>query len=310
MVKEKDDLVVSIQCMVYNHEPYLRQCLDGFVMQKTNFKFEAIVHDDVSTDGSVAIIREYAAKYPDIIKPIYETENQYSKKDGSLDKIMKDACRGKYIAICEGDDYWTDPFKLQKQVNFLDEHQLYSAYATNSKIIDKDGNQIRLFSNKESREIYNMNEIVEKRQFHTASVLWRNRCYRDICPKYHWDTYIWCYLLTKGKIWYDNAITCVYRKAEQGVTSTTPRISWIEVVENWSNILLEQFGGKYLTYTSTYLSLTRDILNLLVLNNTFAVDDKNVLTKKYKQYANWKINIKNIPFILKLFLIKLIKYIK
>jgi glycosyltransferase involved in cell wall biosynthesis len=65
--------------LVYNHEPFLRQCLDGFVMQKTNFKFEAIVHDDCSTDGSADIIREYADKYPDIIKPIYEKENQYSK---------------------------------------------------------------------------------------------------------------------------------------------------------------------------------------------------------------------------------------
>lgn len=99
-----DEILVSIQCLVYNHEPYLRQCLDGFVVQKTNFRFEAIVHDDVSTDGSAAIIREYAEKYPDIIKPIYETENQYSKQDGSLFKIMNAACKGKYIAMCEGDE--------------------------------------------------------------------------------------------------------------------------------------------------------------------------------------------------------------
>ena len=113
-------IIVSIQCLVYNHEPYLRKCLDGFVMQKTNFKFEAIVHDDCSTDGSAAIIREYAEKYPDIIKPIYETENQYSKHDGSLDRIMDSACKGKYIALCEGDDYWTDPLKLQKQYDVLE----------------------------------------------------------------------------------------------------------------------------------------------------------------------------------------------
>lgn len=113
-------LMVSIHCLVYNHEPFLRQCLDGFVMQKTNFRFEAVVHDDASTDGSAAIIREYAEKYPDIIKPIFETENQWSKKDGSLDRIMNEACVGKYIAFCEGDDYWTDPLKLQKQVSLLE----------------------------------------------------------------------------------------------------------------------------------------------------------------------------------------------
>ena len=117
--------LVSIRCLVYNHEPYLRQCLDGFVMQKTNFPFEAIVHDDASTDGSAAIIREYAEKYPAIIKPIFETENQYRK--GIINKIMDAAMHpeSKYLAICEGDDYWTDPNKLQLQVDFLESHPDY-----------------------------------------------------------------------------------------------------------------------------------------------------------------------------------------
>ncbi len=120
-MKDNSKPLVSIRCLVYNHEPYLRQCLDGFVMQKTDFAFEAIVHDDASTDNSAAIIREYAEKYPDIIKPIYETENQYSKKDGSLRKIMNEAIHpdAKYVAFCEGDDYWTDPNKLQLQVEFM-----------------------------------------------------------------------------------------------------------------------------------------------------------------------------------------------
>ena len=118
----KDEILVSIRCAVYNHEPYIRQCLDGFVMQKTNFRFEAIVHDDASTDNSASIIREYAGKYPDIIRPIYETENQFSKKDGSLMRIITEACHGKYYASCEGDDYWTDPLKLQKQVDYMESH--------------------------------------------------------------------------------------------------------------------------------------------------------------------------------------------
>lgn len=131
---DDNKILVSIKCAVYNHEPYLRQCLDGFVMQKTNFRFEAIVHDDASTDGSAAIIREYAEKYPDIIKPIYETENQYSKHDGSVVRIMNAACKGKYIAMCEGDDYWIDPLKLQKQVDFLEAHTDYSMCFHRAKI--------------------------------------------------------------------------------------------------------------------------------------------------------------------------------
>ena len=78
-----ENVVVTIRCMAYNHEPYIRQCLECFVMQKTNFRFEAIVHDDASTDGTATIIREYAEKYPDIIKPIFETENQRSEEHTS-----------------------------------------------------------------------------------------------------------------------------------------------------------------------------------------------------------------------------------
>lgn len=120
--------LVAIHCLVYNHEPYLRDCFEGFIMQQTNFQFVAIVHDDASTDNSVAIIREYEEKYPHIFKPIYETENQYSKCDGSIDRIMEEAINtscAKYVAMCEGDDYWIDPFKLQKQVDFMESNQDY-----------------------------------------------------------------------------------------------------------------------------------------------------------------------------------------
>lgn len=120
-------VIVTVRTITYNHEPYLRDCLNGIVMQKTNFRFEAVVHDDCSTDHTADIIREYAAKYPDIIKPIYETENQYSKgKDSLTGKKMDALTHGKYIAICEGDDYWTDPNKLQMQVDFLESHPEYS----------------------------------------------------------------------------------------------------------------------------------------------------------------------------------------
>lgn len=132
-------LMVTIQCLTYNHEPYIRQCLEGFVMQKTNFRFEAIVHDDASTDGTATIIREYAEKYPDIIKPIYETENQYSKRDDSLTRIMNTHTHGKYVAMCEGDDYWTDPLKLQKQYEALERHPKCSICFCKVNMINKLG---------------------------------------------------------------------------------------------------------------------------------------------------------------------------
>ncbi len=137
--------LVVINCVTYNHEPYIRDALDGFVMQKTNFPFVAIVHDDASTDGTAAIVREYADKYPDIIRPIYETDNQYSKRDGSLSHIMQEARNAtgaKYVAMCEGDDYWTDPLKLQKQVDFLESHSDYTMCHSAFEIVDEYSNKL------------------------------------------------------------------------------------------------------------------------------------------------------------------------
>lgn len=120
-----NEVKLSIICCTYNHEHYIRQCLEGFVMQKPNFRFEVLVHDDASTDGTTAIIREFEQKYPNIIKPIYQQENQYSKGVDIFFQIMIPQTRGKYIAICEGDDYWIDPHKLQKQVDFLEANPEY-----------------------------------------------------------------------------------------------------------------------------------------------------------------------------------------
>lgn len=115
-----NEIAVSVYCLVYNHEKYLRQCLDGFIMQKTNFKFEVIVHDDASTDGSADIIREYEQKYPEIIKPIYQTVNQYSQGIPIAKTYILPRMRGKYVAVCEGDDYWCDENKLQLQFDAME----------------------------------------------------------------------------------------------------------------------------------------------------------------------------------------------
>lgn len=120
-MKEKSDILVSISCTTYNHEPYIRECLDGFLMQKCDFGFEVLIHDDASTDGTIDIIKEYQEKYPEIIKPYIQKENQWSKGVRGMNaKYNFSRARGKYIAMCEGDDYWTDPLKLQKQVEFLE----------------------------------------------------------------------------------------------------------------------------------------------------------------------------------------------
>lgn len=119
--------LVSICCITYNHAQFIRKCLDGFLMQQTDFPIEILIHDDCSTDGTTEIIREYETKYPDLIFPLYEEENQYSRGvAGKMDLYNYRRARGKYIAYCEGDDYWTDSQKLQKQVDFMEANPEYS----------------------------------------------------------------------------------------------------------------------------------------------------------------------------------------
>ena len=107
-----EETLVSISCITYNQAHFIRQCLDGFLMQKTTFSFEVLIHDDASTDGTTEIIREYESKYPEIIKPLYEKENQWTKGRRGSAVFNYPRAKGKYIALCEGDDYWIDPLKL------------------------------------------------------------------------------------------------------------------------------------------------------------------------------------------------------
>lgn len=126
--------LVSISCITYNHAPYIKQCLDGFLMQKTTFSFEVLIHDDASTDGTTEIIKDYAQKYPEIIKPLYEEENQWIKGRRGSAEFNFPRAKGKYIALCEGDDYWIDENKLQMQVDFLESNPEYGMCYTNFNI--------------------------------------------------------------------------------------------------------------------------------------------------------------------------------
>lgn len=172
--------LVVIRCITYNHEPFIRDALEGFVMQKTSFPFVAVVHDDASTDGTASIIREYAEKYPNIIKPIYETENQYSKRDGSLRRIMNEACDAtgaKYIAFCEGDDYWIDPLKLQKQVDILENNPDINLVYTGFSTVDLNNKPNRSSFHEQIQQIsYSGNllsKLIETNFVMTVSTLYR-----------------------------------------------------------------------------------------------------------------------------------------
>ncbi len=136
---DTDHPLVSIRCLAFNQEKYIAQTLDGFLMQETDFPFTICIHDDASTDGTANIIREYEKKYPLIFRALCQTENQWSKHDGSLTRAVNSLLKGKYIAECEGDDYWTVPNKLQMQADFLEASPDYFAIGHNVRIVDDNG---------------------------------------------------------------------------------------------------------------------------------------------------------------------------
>lgn len=118
---QEKEILVSILCITYNHEQYIKDAIEGFLRQKTEYAYEIIIHDDASTDCTADIIKEYEQRYPDKIKGVYQLENQYSK-GGSIFNILMPMAQGKYVAFCEGDDYWIDENKLQMQVSYLEKH--------------------------------------------------------------------------------------------------------------------------------------------------------------------------------------------
>ena len=266
---EETPLMVTIRCITYNHEPYIRQCLEGFVMQKTNFRFEAIVHDDASTDGTATIIREYAEKYPDIIKPIYETENQYSKHDGSLRRIMDAHTHGKYIAMCEGDDYWIDPYKLQKQVDFLEANPEYGmvhgiAKVYKEKIASFDGNIGYFFSN--------VDQLLVDNKIVTLTTCFRKQLYDGYlsevdfeCTWKMGDYPIWLYIAFHSKIFFINEELGVYRLLEKSASHSNSLVKRIEFSYS-SYCISKYFALKY--QKQDLMFIIRKHLSIVIIRTT------------------------------------------
>ncbi len=174
-----EEIMVSICCITYNQHDYIAKAIESFLEQKTNFKYEIIIHDDASTDGTTDIIREYEKKYPNLIKPIYQSENQYSKGKKVTMIAMKKA-RGKYIAICEGDDYWIDENKLQLQVKYMEKHPKCSLTFHNAYTLDiNTGEKYKMM--KKTRRYYkylgnyDMSDMAKLDFIPTASLMFRKQ---------------------------------------------------------------------------------------------------------------------------------------
>lgn len=223
-----DNILVSIECITYNHIKYISQALDSILMQETDFKFEVIIHDDASTDGTTEIIKEYERRYPTLIHPIYQTENQFSKRGFTyISQLILKEVKGKYLAQCEGDDYWTDPHKLQKQVGFLESHPDYSMCFHQGRIHYEGKNipDVIATDKLENRE-YTGLELYKHYLPITCSVVMRTEVLRSAIYQQYLNSSIPFGDLPEflscahcGRIWGMTDNMAVYRKHSGGLTS-------------------------------------------------------------------------------------------
>ena len=308
--------LVSVFCLTYNHAPYIRQCLDGFLMQRTSFDYEVIINDDASTDGTTEIIKEYENKYPEIIIPIYHEENLYSKGErGFWNKYCLPRAQGKYIALCEGDDYWTDPYKLQKQVDFLEGHPEYGLVYAKAKYFNQ---KQQKFEGVLGKDYISFENLLRENIIPTLTVMLRKslifQYYNEIdVSKMGWkmgDYPLWLWVAERSKLYFINDVVAVYRALEESASHSKSVERSIQFYKSRHDI-------------QSFFALRNDCMNLLpwidecyyvdvyqlCLVNSYAIPDnclyyfKEMKTHGFKgKWFKRSINCKILKFILKSYL--------
>lgn len=250
----QQDYMVVVKCFTYNHGKYIEDTLKGFVMQKTDFPFCALVVDDFSTDDTAQIVRRYEEQYPDIIKGVYLQENYYSQggiKREKTEIVSPWFERCKYIAMCEGDDYWTDPQKLQRQVEFMESHSDYVLTYTDALVVDDDGRSIphrtpRRYSGLITKELLSEGNFIV-----TASACFRNH-YKDYNKEIAnvpfrlmmGDKPMWIYYSTIGKIHYFKEKMVAYRVLSESASHSSDKNKLIAFNDNGEQIT-KYFNARY-----------------------------------------------------------------
>lgn len=215
--------LVSICCLTYNHERFLRTAIESFLMQDTSFPIEIIIHDDASTDRTPEIVQEYCARLPDVFVSIAQSENQYSRGfRGITARLVLPRARGKYVALCEGDDYWTDRHKLQQQIDCLEANPALSGSFHETLQLQVDGTPGRIFGQK-APELFTAEDTFSTLSpFHTSSLVFRNAL-GDMPP---WigdvvsgDMALFSIISSLGPLKKIPGVMSVYRKHPDGITS-------------------------------------------------------------------------------------------
>lgn len=230
MGREHSEVMVSVCCITYNHKEYIRDTLEGILRQRVNFAYEILIHDDASQDGTAKVIEEYAARFPEKIFPILQTENQYSKGLTNISGTFNfPRARGKYIAMCEGDDYWTDLNKLQRQVDFMEAHPDCSIcfHSARIEVLGRAVTERRMRPYRKSRRV-SPEEMIDKQSgYPTASLLFPTDMVQAL-PDFYVNAPIAdipLQLLAAARGWgyYMDRAMCVYRLG--GASSWT---SWMK----------------------------------------------------------------------------------
>ena len=216
--------LVSICCITYNHERYIGEALDSFLKQDCGFSYEILIHDDASKDGTRAVIESYQERYGDIIKPIFQTENQYQKGITNPSGVFNfPRARGKYIAMCEGDDFWIDMRKLRIQAEYMEAHPECSMYCHAARIVSMDDSfrelsQLRPFHND---GVLSAGSVISKpANFPTASLFFRTEYAKEL-PDWYYDCPVGdiplqLFMLLKGNVYYSNRLMSAYRVGNEG----------------------------------------------------------------------------------------------
>ena len=216
-------MMVSICCTTFNHVNYIASAIESFLAQEVEFSVEILIHDDASIDGTQSVLESYENRFSEKIKVIYQTENQYSKGLDPLVSVLFPMARGKYIAICDGDDYWTDPFKLKKQVEFLESNPDYVICGHDAYIFNETG----VIRHSKLPEVHKQDasslQLQKNRDILTLSACFRNvgvSVPEEYAYVLNGDTFLFSWLGTFGKYKYMGDIKpAAYRAHEGGVWS-------------------------------------------------------------------------------------------
>ena len=261
--------LVSVVCITYNHNKYIGDAIEGFLMQRTTFPVEIIVHDDCSTDGTADIVREYFRQSPRLIVPVLQEVNQRSQGKKILPMAIEKA-RGQYLALCEGDDYWIDPMKLQKQVSFLNEHSEYGMVCTNYDFfIESKGRKLGSYSAMVFGRISQMDltyegylneELRDTHAIATATVLYRKSLYESFIREIgndakHWpmgDAPIFLYAMQASRVRYLPDVTTVYRRlpsSASNIVDPDKRNAFAQVRFEMFRYFMDRYGCEPATRT-------------------------------------------------------------